>query len=151
MFGTSRNCSKKDPNTPLMPGGMVQNVYYRNFSGVAAAGAEGKVFWFLFVKLDTPVHGPGSVRYTDSDINATLERYGHYSLGAGYTFQDLWESRIQGGMVPMEEGVVETKWNSGGRVVLMGDAVYKVGGRYLSRPRLQGPGSLRRDRARISR
>ena len=114
-----------------MPDGMVHNVYYKNFSGVGAAGMEGLVFWFLFVKLDAPTHE--FLRYTESDISATLAKYGDYNFGDGYTFNDLWESRVQGGMVPMEEGMVKAKWNNGGRVVLMGDAMYKVSKRHTNK------------------
>lgn len=79
------------------------------------------------MKQDHQTTSPNNPRYTDEDAQATIDKYGHLALGPGYTFRDLWDSRVRAGMVAMEEGVVQSSWNSGGRVVLMGDAIMKVG------------------------
>ena len=105
---------------------MIHNVYYRGLSGAAAAGAPDRVFWFLFIKLESPARTPNCPRYTDAHIEAVLKEYGGLSLGAGYTFNDLWTSRITGGMVPLEEGVLQARWSSKNRTVLMGDSAAKV-------------------------
>lgn len=109
-----------------MRDGMVHNVYYRDVSGVVAAGVEGLLFWFLYVKEDAPSTMPNCPRYTDFDAQATIDKYRHLAVGPGYTFGDLWEARVRAAMVPLEEGVVKGPWNNGGRVVLMGDCVAKV-------------------------
>lgn len=109
-----------------MSDGMVHNVYYRNVSGVAASGVDGLVFWFLYVKEESPSTMPNCPRYSEEDAEATIERYGHLKLGPDYTFFDLWEAREKAAMVPLEEGVLDGSWNSGGRVVLIGDSVAKV-------------------------
>ncbi|KAF3769433.1 FAD/NAD(P)-binding domain-containing protein [Cryphonectria parasitica EP155] len=125
VFGTSRNARSDDSSEPYLPGAAVHNVYYRGVSGIAAAGVEGLVFWFLFVKEDSPSRTPHCPRYTDEDAQRTIDKYGHLALGPGYTFCNLWESRIRASMVPLEEGVLGRSWNSGKRVVLMGDSVSK--------------------------
>lgn len=125
VFGTSRNYSPSDKDKPLLPGGMCHNVYYRGFSGASAAGAEDLIFWFLFVKSDHATKTPNTPRYTEEETEATINKYGGYAVGPGYTFKDLWESRVRAAMVPLEEGVLKPKWNTGGRVALMGDAVHK--------------------------
>lgn len=109
-----------------MSDGMVHNVYYRDVSGVAASGVDGLVFWFLYVKEKSPSTMPNCPRYSEEDGQATINQYGHLNLGPTYTFLDLWEARVRAAMVPLEEGVVEGSWNSGGRVVLLGDSVAKV-------------------------
>lgn len=109
-----------------MSDGMVHNVYYRDVSGVAASGMDGLVFWFLYVKETSPSTMPNCPRYTEEDGQATMNQYGHLNLGPNYTFLDLWEARVRAAMVPLEEGVVEGLWNSGGRVELLGDSVAKV-------------------------
>lgn len=124
IFATSRNVNAK--GELFLPERMVHNVYYQGASGVAAAGVKGLVFWFLFVKSDQVTKTPNTPRFTEEQTLATIAKYGDRALGPGYTFKDLWDSRVKADMVPLEEGVLETKWNSGGRVVLVGDAVHKA-------------------------
>ncbi|KAK4235378.1 FAD/NAD(P)-binding domain-containing protein [Achaetomium macrosporum] len=114
LFATSHNHFADDPSRCFLPESMVHNVYYRRSSGVAAVGAPDRVFWLLFVKIDSPATMPNFPQYTEADIEATLRQYGDRSIGAGYTFNDLWASPIGGGMVPMEEGVVDAAWHNKG-------------------------------------
>lgn len=111
---------------PFLADGMVHNVYYRDVSGVVAAGVSGFVFWFLYVKEDTSSTTPNCPRYTEADAQATMDSHRHLAVGPNYNFGDLWEARVRAIMVPMEEGVVQGPWNNGGRVVLMGDCIAKV-------------------------
>lgn len=124
IFATSRNINAN--GELFLPERMVHNVYYQGFSGVSAAGVSGLVFWFLFVKSDQVTKTPNTPRFTEEQTLATIDKYGDRNLGPGYTFKDLWDSRVKAAMVPLEEGVLQTKWNSGGRVVLVGDAVHKA-------------------------
>lgn len=124
IFATSRNINSK--GELFLPERMVHNVYYQGASGVAAAGVPGLVFWFLFVKSDQVTKTPNTPRFTEEQILATIAKYGDHALGPGYTYNDLWNSRVKADMLPLEEGVLQTKWNSGGRVVLLGDAVHKA-------------------------
>lgn len=131
IFATLHN--QRANGTSFMPSGMVHNVYYENVSGVAACGVEGLIFWFLFVKQEAPSTMPNCPQYSDEDAKRTIDRYGDLQLGPGYTFSDLWETRVRAAMVPLEEGVVEASWNSGRRVVLLGDSVAKVSSARLCR------------------
>lgn len=63
----------------------------------------------------------------DIDTELTINETGEIVKGIDYTFKDLWDNRIRTTLVNMEEGIIQGSWNSGGRVVLMGDAVAKVG------------------------
>lgn len=103
---------------------MVHNVYYHNYSVIAAAGVHGLVFWFLFVKAPGLTRTPNCPRFTDQDAESCNEKYRHSLVGPGYIMKDLWDARVKATMVPLEEGVVK-HW-SHNRVVLMGDAVHKV-------------------------
>ncbi|KAI9923864.1 hypothetical protein ASPWEDRAFT_38644 [Aspergillus wentii DTO 134E9] len=119
IFAVSRN----DPSSPFLPDATVHNVYYDNHSAVAATGSPGLVFWFLFVK--TPLTtSPNCPRYTDADADGLVEEYASVAPGPGYTIKDLWEARVNGALVPLEEGIIP-QW-SHGRVMLMGDSVHKV-------------------------
>jgi 2-polyprenyl-6-methoxyphenol hydroxylase-like FAD-dependent oxidoreductase len=124
IFATSKNINTK--GELFLPERMVHNVYYHGVSGVAAAGVTGLVFWFLFVKSDQVTKTPNTPRFTEEQMLATITKYGDHALGPGYTYNDLWNSRVKANMVALEEGVLQTKWNSGGRVVLIGDAVHKA-------------------------
>ncbi|OQD69018.1 hypothetical protein PENPOL_c002G03084 [Penicillium polonicum] len=126
-FTSEYNCifavSRNNPEKPFLPDAMVHNVYYDNYSAVAAAGVHGLVFWFLFVKDSKLTRTPNCPRFTDDEAEATIQRYGSALVGPGYTIQDLWDARVKGTMVPLEEGVIK-QW-SHNRVVLMGDSVHK--------------------------
>ncbi|EFX00609.1 FAD-binding domain containing protein [Grosmannia clavigera kw1407] len=123
IFATAKN---DEPQQFLLPG-MVHNVYYRGFSGVISAGVPGFAFWFLFVKSDQASRTPDTPRFSDADVEAVIDRYGHHAVGPGYTFRDLWQATTKAAMLPLEEGVLATAWRSpGGRVVLAGDAVHKA-------------------------
>ncbi|KAI1652958.1 FAD/NAD(P)-binding domain-containing protein [Daldinia decipiens] len=126
VFGTSANGPRDGLTRPLLPEGIVHHVYYRNISGITAAGAKGLIFWFLFIKEEKPSTTPDCPQYAETDTRATIEKYGNLFACSGYTFSDLWEARSHAGMVSMEEGVVQGPWNNGGRVVLVGDSICKT-------------------------
>ncbi|KAJ4859820.1 FAD binding domain-containing protein [Trichoderma breve] len=102
IFATSKNSKESAGGKQFLPERAVHNVYYPGFSGVIAAGVP------------------------EEETEATIAKYGDYAVGPGYTFKDLWESRVRANMLPLEEGVLKPKWNTGGRVALMGDAVHKA-------------------------
>jgi hypothetical protein len=103
---------------------MVHNVYYDDYSAIAAAGEHGLLFWFLFVKDSKFTRTPNCPRFTDEDAWACIQKYGSSLVGPGYTVKDLWDARVKATMVPLEEGVIERWYHC--RVVLMGDSVHKV-------------------------
>lgn len=126
IFATSRNAHSAT-GKPFLAEGMVHNVYYRGYSGVVAAGMPGLVFWFLYTKSDAVTCTPNTPRFSEEQTLAIIDQYGGYEAGPGYTFRDLWDSRVKAAMLPLEEGVLSTSWHSrGGRVVLVGDAVHKA-------------------------
>lgn len=66
------------------------------------------------------------IRYTEEDQEAVVERWGHLPLvkGGGLTLREMYDSRIESGLVSLEEGVLD-HWSWDGRVVLLGDAAHK--------------------------
>ncbi|KAJ9369296.1 hypothetical protein DTO282E5_5958 [Paecilomyces variotii] len=119
IFAISHN----GKTTPFMPDGTVHNVYYDYYSAVAATGEPGSIFWFLFVKSSKTKY-PSCPRFTETDAQDLIDRYGDSTIGPGYTVRDLWETRVKASLVPMEEGVLK-QWRNG-RVLLMGDSVHKT-------------------------
>ncbi|KAE8151336.1 hypothetical protein BDV25DRAFT_152791 [Aspergillus avenaceus] len=126
-FTSEYNCifavSRNDPSHPFIPDGTVHNVYYDNHSAIAAAGVPGLVFWFLFVKTGL-TRTPNCPRFTDDDADALIEEYATVAPGPSYTIKDLWQARVKGMLVPLEEGVLK-QW-SHNRVLLLGDSAHKA-------------------------
>ncbi|KAF4546159.1 FAD binding domain containing protein [Lasiodiplodia theobromae] len=120
VFGVSRNGS----NTPIMPDATTNTVYYDYYSILTATGVPGLIFWFLFIKLPAPVRAPDCPRYSQGDMETTIEEFGDKTIGPTYTVRDLWDLRVKASMAPLEEGMLK-KW-SHGRVVLVGDSINKV-------------------------
>jgi 2-polyprenyl-6-methoxyphenol hydroxylase-like FAD-dependent oxidoreductase len=88
------------------------------FAGAAEAVAA------IYDTLDKPTRD--RLRFAQADEDAMIERLGSLPLteGCGLTIEDVYKSKIQSGMVSLEEGVVE-HWSWDGRIVLVGDAAHK--------------------------
>lgn len=126
IFATSHNHFKDDPTRVFVPESTTQNVYYRGVGGLTSAGVPGLLFWFMYLPVEEVTHTPNTPQYTEKDCEDAIAKYGHLKVAANYTFKDLYDSRVRATMTAMEEGVIQAKWNSGGRVVLLGDCVHKV-------------------------
>ena len=62
-------------------------------------------------------------RYTSADEEAFVKRWGHLHLSDKLTVRDAYDTRVQAGLVNLEEGVVKHwGWD---RIVLIGDAAHK--------------------------
>lgn len=55
-----------------------------------------------------------------------MKKWGHLNLGPEFTLNDLMDSILGASLVPMEEGAIAARWNSGSRTVLVGDTVHKA-------------------------
>lgn len=131
-MGKSRNQRGDSVDTVFVPPAVIHTSYCRGVSGISSGSGDGHVYWFLCKKEDRPTTTPHTPRFTDADCENTIHASGATVKGTGYTFRDLWDTRVRTTLVAMEEGIVKGAWNSGGRVVLMGDAVAKV--EYTSMP-----------------
>ncbi|RYO80292.1 hypothetical protein DL762_001873 [Monosporascus cannonballus] len=125
VVGTSTNHFLNEPSRRFLDDAVTNNVYYRGASGLVTCAVKGIVFWTLVVKEDGRTVAPNCPRYSESDRDETMKRYGNLAGGPGYTFADLYRARKTAWMVPMEEGVV-SDWSLGGRVLLVGDAAFKA-------------------------
>ena len=75
----------------------------------------------VYERIPEPTHD--APRYTQADEDAFVERWGHLPLSDRLTVRDAYESRVQAGLVNLEEGVVKHwGWD---RIVLIGDAAHK--------------------------
>lgn len=93
-------------------------------SYLVARGPNDTMFWILFFKNEKKTQGSNIPRYTDDDRERLVAMYEKDVVKSGYTFGDLYKSRIQSSIVPLEEGVLKTCFYR--RVVLVGDSWHKV-------------------------
>lgn len=84
------------------------------------AGEETSVIG-MYERLPEPTSE--RLRFSPADEEAFIRRWGSLPLSPKLTVQDAYDSRVQSGLVSLEEGVVP-HW-SWGRIVLVGDAAHK--------------------------
>ncbi|KAF2430250.1 FAD/NAD(P)-binding domain-containing protein [Tothia fuscella] len=101
-------------------GDMVET-HYKNMCIQLLCQAE-HVFWFLFVKLETPT--TVKVNYTEEEALAFAKQYMDTPVTSSTSFRDLWQKGYRFTLANLEEGV-QKQWHSG-RIVLLGDAAHKM-------------------------
>jgi 2-polyprenyl-6-methoxyphenol hydroxylase-like FAD-dependent oxidoreductase len=86
-------------------------------------GGKGTAMTRVYERMKKPTRK--RTKYSQSDHDAFIERWGHLPLTANkkFTLRDAYENRIEGTLVSLEEGVVQN-WSWGSRVVLAGDAAH---------------------------
>jgi 2-polyprenyl-6-methoxyphenol hydroxylase-like FAD-dependent oxidoreductase len=78
----------------------------------------------LYERLEEPTRD--RKRYTIADQDALVKRWEHLPLipNGSLTLGEAYDSRLEAGLVSLEEGVVD-HWSWAGRIVLVGDAAHK--------------------------
>ena len=86
-------------------------------------GGKGTTTTRVYERMKKPTRK--YTKYSQSDQDSFIERWGHLPLTANvkFTLRDAYENRIEAGLVSLEEGVVRN-WSWGSRVVLAGDAAH---------------------------
>lgn len=95
---------------------------------------SGRVFWFLFEKMDKRYRYPDIPKFTDEEAETLARRYLDIRMTETNIFADLWENRVQFKLVALEEALHKNwTWE---RFVCAGDSAHKVctptPGRYAS-------------------
>lgn len=125
LFGTSTGLSGR-----LQSDSMIE-VHDRGVSWHLLTLGEDRVAWFLFVHRGKKglIARRGN-RYAVADAEELAARYAAHPVwkDGKVTFRDLWKTRLPGSgkVVDLEEGILERRFWSRDRVVLLGDAVHKM-------------------------
>lgn len=82
------------------------------------------IFYFVFIGLDQTHHWPSFPKFTADDANRQAAKTANLPINSSLRFGQLWENRIRGKLINIEEGVFKT-WHSR-RIVLVGDSAHKV-------------------------
>ncbi|KAJ4351109.1 uncharacterized protein N0V89_006448 [Didymosphaeria variabile] len=102
-----------------------QNVMGNGCSYLISTGPNHRIYWFLFKKLSTTVHGlyEKVPRYTETERDALAAEHADDPLNDTLRFGDLYESRTTATLQALPE-VVFSKWHYG-RIITIGDAAHK--------------------------
>ena len=98
--------------------------YAKDYSTMVITGKEGRVFFFVFQKLDRVYKSHEIPKYTKADADAFAEEHLSVGIKPGVTFGDIWEKRVSYTLVPTEEAEYK-KW-TWGSVTCIGDGIHKI-------------------------
>ena len=94
-------------------------------SSLIITGRGGRVFWFLFEKMDKTYKVPNIPKFTQEDGRKLAEKRLEDMVTGDVKFKELWNRTTTYLMTSMEEGCFEN-WHYG-RMIVIGDAAHKVG------------------------
>jgi hypothetical protein len=121
IFGIS------SPVDQLEPGEQI-TCYNDGWSILSVIGQNGRVFWFLFIKLEKEFVYDGSrknmPRFTPADARAHCERLVHEPVWKDVEFGHVWAQCEVFQMTPLEEGLF-SKWHWR-NIICIGDSMHKV-------------------------
>ena len=87
-------------------------------------GGKGKVYWFVFKRMDKVYKVPNIPRYTKQDADTFAESIQDTPITRDVKFSDIWKNRVSYTLVPTEEAQLK-RW-SWGRIACVGDGVHKM-------------------------
>ncbi|KAJ9608714.1 hypothetical protein H2200_006485 [Cladophialophora chaetospira] len=120
MYGVSKPTAGLDRSEDM---GIFNQVLGHDLSFLHSNDKSGRVFWFVFDKMDKVHQIPSVPRFTDDDAAALAERSASVQMNDKVKFADLWENRLAVHLVPLEEALFR-HW-TWGRLVCLGDSVHK--------------------------
>lgn len=95
----------------------------KSYLGITSKG--GRVYWFVFAKMDRRYEGHEIPRFGKDDMDKFMDEYGSMPvLGDKVTVRDLNNQKVSGTLVALEEAKYD-HW-SRGRLVCVGDAIHKM-------------------------
>lgn len=112
------------PATPGLNPGEVHRTYAEGYSFLAVVGAEGRVWWFLFTKMNRKYNGSEIPRFDQNDMNKHVIPFLSMPVTRSVRFSEIYERAIFRNMLALEECLYK-HWFYG-RMVCVGDSVHKV-------------------------
>lgn len=111
------------PISGVIPG-QTHRTYAEGHSTLSFVGEGGRMYWFLFSKLDKRYFGKDIPKYTLTDMNKAVKPFLKLHMTESITYDQIWETRTFTNMTCVEESKNEN-WTAD-RFVCLGDAVHKV-------------------------
>ncbi|KAI8803995.1 hypothetical protein BJ742DRAFT_713703 [Cladochytrium replicatum] len=108
---------------PGVPAGSVNMCHHDNAQFMTVGGKDDRCFFFIFKRLDRVYHAPDLPKFTESDRDAVAEFHKNDKINGDATFGDIWNRRIAGTYLPLEESAF-TKY-AYKRIIMVGDSIHK--------------------------
>ncbi|PWY96454.1 monooxygenase [Aspergillus sclerotioniger CBS 115572] len=96
----------------------------KDYAFVIMSGKKGRLYWFLFAKMDKRYSGPERVQFTPEDMEAHAARYLDKPAAGKVPFSAIYERAEHKSYLPLEEACFK-HWSKG-RFVCIGDSVHKM-------------------------
>ncbi|PCD38655.1 hypothetical protein AU210_007122 [Fusarium oxysporum f. sp. radicis-cucumerinum] len=109
--------------TPSIESGSIHVVMGKDHSYSLFTGRE-KLYWFLYVKNASTMHGKQVPRYTADDEQQLAEQYFEDRFSETVTFGDVYKNKMVASLTPLHEYQWK-RWHFG-RIMTIGDACHKV-------------------------
>jgi 2-polyprenyl-6-methoxyphenol hydroxylase-like FAD-dependent oxidoreductase len=109
--------------------------YIKDHSTLSFVGRCGRLYWFLFSKLDRRYYGEAIPKFTRAEMEEAAKAFFKIHMTDAITFDQVWERRTLANMSCVEESQ-NNHWTSG-RFVCLGDSIHKV--RPLRDPTYRNP------------
>lgn len=113
-----------EPLARAVTPGDSHRTYDEGRSTLSVIGNGGKLYWFMFSRLDRRYLGDEIPRYSKGNAEETAKEFFKLSFDGVSTFEDVWATKTMFEMVAVEEAQFKN-WTEG-RFVCLGDAVHKV-------------------------
>ncbi|KAL3436161.1 hypothetical protein BDV09DRAFT_203598 [Aspergillus tetrazonus] len=107
-----------------MESGEHVNSYSNGLCVITFHGKDGRIFWFILIKLQKRFIYPYTPRFSASDAAKVCAEYANVPVWGDIRVRDLWGNKTSVSMTALEEGLLET-WRFK-RVVLLGDSIHKM-------------------------
>jgi 2-polyprenyl-6-methoxyphenol hydroxylase-like FAD-dependent oxidoreductase len=98
--------------------------YAKGHSTLSFVGRGGRLFWFLFTKMDKRYYGKDIPKFSKADMEEAAKAFTNIHMTDEITYGQVWATRTYANMTCVEEATNE-HWTSG-RFVCMGDSIHKV-------------------------
>jgi salicylate hydroxylase/FAD dependent monooxygenase len=110
-----------------VPGLNEQHLHSSVDNGIAfilIPGVNGRLSWFIIVKLDKRYHYGSAPRFSVKDAAVWCERLTDKYIWKDIQFKQVWQNREIFAMTALEENIFQN-WSCG-RIVCIGDSMHKV-------------------------
>jgi len=107
-----------------IPASEVNLVHKHAITVAVMAGLHGKLFWFLFFKLQTPSKSPELAKFSQSEEADLVAASKDVRVTKTVTFGDIYQNRIKSTTTPLPHHVFKDWYYN--RVLILGDSAHKV-------------------------
>lgn len=110
--------------TPGLAPGESHRTFADGYSTLTIVGKEGRVFWFLFAKMDKVYSTSDIPRLDKEDMEKHVGKYLHVPITDTVPLSAIYENVVSKSFLALEEAFY-THWCSD-RFVCIGDSIHKV-------------------------